>query len=140
MPHRHRLKNKLHRAIGEVFAHHGYCDADKAARDFRYGVRWDAGLPIFTFLGINLLHAPVVRIRYVGIDPADADTTRSIDQAEVGGSLKVKWLSPDSCAAGHGHIVSGVVSFNHARNVDMEIAKQWLLSLLFYWKRWNEVF
>lgn len=30
---------KLHRPLSEVFDHYGYCDADYAAHDPRYGVR-----------------------------------------------------------------------------------------------------
>ena len=62
----------------------GYCDADSAAHDPRYG---DAGTRAYraTLLRINLQHAPVVRFRYVGTDPEsmDTDITRSQNQADA---------------------------------------------------------
>jgi hypothetical protein len=76
----------------------GYCDADSAAHDPRYG---DAGTRAYraTLLRINLQHAPVVRFRYVGTDPEsmDTDITRSQNQAEIWGMCL-----PDSCTEGYG--------------------------------------
>jgi hypothetical protein len=76
----------------------GYCDADSAAHDPRYG---DAGTRAYraTLLRINLQHAPVVRFRYVGIVPesSDTDITRSQNQAEIWGMCL-----PDSCTEGYG--------------------------------------
>ena len=76
----------------------GYCDADSAAHDPRYG---DAGTRAYraTLLRINLQHPPVVRFRYVGTDPEsmDTDITRSQNQAEIWGMCL-----PDSCTEGYG--------------------------------------
>jgi hypothetical protein len=81
---------KLHRPLTEVFAHHAYCDADAAMhsdpKDPRYGIR---GLLAYlnVLANVNLQHAPVVRFRYVGIDPgsADTDAAHSINLTEVWG-------------------------------------------------------
>jgi hypothetical protein len=66
---------KLHRPLDEVYspfhtdashpASRGFCDADSAAHDPRYGV---GGMQAYreTLLRINLQHAPVVCFRYVG--------------------------------------------------------------------------
>jgi hypothetical protein len=99
---------KLHRPLDEVYspfhtdashpASRGFCDADSAAHDPRYG---DAGTRAYraTLLRINLQHAPVVRFRYVGTDPEsmDTDITRSQNQAEIWGMCL-----PDSCTEGYG--------------------------------------
>ncbi len=93
---------KLHRPLSEVFDHHAYCDADAAIRsdpkDPRYGRK---GLLAYVnvLLNIDLNHAPVVRFRYVGIDPdsADIDTAHSINLTEVWGMCL-----PDSCTGGLG--------------------------------------
>ena len=78
---------------------HSYCDADQAAHDPRYGIR---GMLAYreTLLGINLAHAPVVRFRWVGIDPVDEDvhSEYSINQTEVWGMC----LSPNGCTEGYG--------------------------------------
>jgi hypothetical protein len=51
---------------------------------------------------INLQHAPVVRFRYVGIDPthadADIDPKHALDEAEVWGMC----LPPNDCTVGLG--------------------------------------
>ncbi len=89
---------RLHRPIGEAFSHHSYCDADQAAHDPRYGVRGTLAYRA-TLLAINLQHAPVVRFRYVGIDPVNADTDpqHSINLTEVWGMCL-----PENCAGGLG--------------------------------------
>jgi hypothetical protein len=93
---------KLHRPMSEVFDHHAYCDADSAMhtdpKDPRYGMK---GLLdyITVLMNINLQHAPVVRFRYVGIDPgsADTDAAHSINLTEVWGMC-----IPAVCAGGLG--------------------------------------
>jgi hypothetical protein len=89
---------KLHRPMGEVFDHHAYCDADQAAHDPRYGVRGTLAYRA-TLLAINLQHAPVVRFRWVGIDPDSADVSpqHSINLAELWGMCL-----PAACAGGLG--------------------------------------
>jgi hypothetical protein len=89
---------KLHRPLSEVFANHSYCDADQAAHDPRYGARGTLAYRA-TLLAINLQHAPVLRFRYVGIDPVNADTDpqHSINQTEVWGMCL-----PVVCAGGLG--------------------------------------
>jgi hypothetical protein len=100
---------KLHRPLSEVFDHHAYCDAVAAMRsdpkDPRYGMK---GLLAYitVLMNINLQHAPVVRFRYVGIDPVNADTdpTHSINLTEVWGMCL-----PAACAGGlcRGHHLQG---------------------------------
>ena len=100
---------RLHRPLDEVYsplhadAQHpverSYCDADGAAHDPRYGIR---GMLAYrsTLLGIKLQHAPVVRFRYVGIDPVngDIDSKHSLNLGEVWGMC----LAPNSCTEGYG--------------------------------------
>jgi hypothetical protein len=68
---------------------------DQAAHDPRHSIR---GMLAYR-VRINLQHAPVVRFRYVGIDPVngDIDATRAIDQAQIWGMCL-----PDHCAGGLG--------------------------------------
>lgn len=93
---------KLHRPLSEVFDHHAYCDADSAMRsdpkDPRYGMK---GLIAYitVLMNIDLHHAPVVRFRWVGLDPnnADTDVVHSINQTQVWGMCL-----PTACAGGLG--------------------------------------
>lgn len=93
---------KLHRPLSEVFGNHAYCDAVSAMhsdpKDPRYGMK---GLLAYitVLMNINLQHAPVVRFRYVGVDPVNADTDpgHSINLTEVWGMC-----FPAVCAGGLG--------------------------------------
>jgi hypothetical protein len=93
---------QLHRPMSEVFDHHAYCDAVSAIhgdlKDPRYGKK---GLLAYVnvLLNIDLNHAPVVRFRWVGVDPdsADTDPAHSINLTEVWGMCL-----PENCTGGLG--------------------------------------